>query len=214
MAASSYFRQRHPPPCCGRPPQQLEHNHPPGELPPLVLLLHGYGEHWWTWHHQLQPIAAAGFHAMAVDLRGYGNSDKPPRGYDLVTAANDMAGLVRATGHRTVIVVGHGLGGAVGWTMARMFRKGVTKLIVVGAPHPLIQRVDLLKHRFHQQPHCWPPRQRPSSPPPRMADATTRLDRGLLRASCQRRLDKNHRRERNRAGFRRRPPHRQRGVLR
>lgn len=129
-------------------PYNWEHNHPPSELPPLVLLLHGYGEHWWTWHHQLQPIAAAGFHAMAVDLRGYGNSDKPPRGYDLVTAANDMAGLVRATGHRTVIVVGHGLGGAVGWTMARMFRKGVTKLIVVGSPHPLVQRVDLLKKVF------------------------------------------------------------------
>ncbi|WQD13473.1 MAG: alpha/beta fold hydrolase [Lawsonella clevelandensis] len=83
-------------------PDNWEHNHPPSELPPLVLLLHGYGEHWWTWHHQLQPIAAAGFHAVAVDLRGYGNSDKPPRGYDLVTAGqrHGRPGSRHRTPHR------------------------------------------------------------------------------------------------------------------
>ena len=129
-------------------PHNWEETHPPNELPPLVLLIHGYGENWWTWHNQLVPLSRAGYHAMAVDLRGYGDSDKPPRGYDLTTAANDMAGLVRATGHRNVTVVGHGLGGTVGWTMARMFRSGVTTLIAVDAPHPLTQRIDYMKQAF------------------------------------------------------------------
>jgi len=63
---------------------------------PLVLLLHGFPEFWWTWREQLTTLSAAGYRAVALDLRGYGGSDKPPRGYDLVTAASDAAGLIRA----------------------------------------------------------------------------------------------------------------------
>ena len=73
-------------------------------------MLHGFPEFWWTWRHQLAALPAAGFRAVAVDLRGYGGSDKPPRGYDLVTAAADAAGLVRAMGEANAIVIGHGLG--------------------------------------------------------------------------------------------------------
>src|ERR1700683_3790752 len=65
---------------------------------PLVLLLHGFPEFWWTWRHQLEWLPAAGFRAVAVDLRGYGGSDKPPRGYDLVTAASDAARRIRPLG--------------------------------------------------------------------------------------------------------------------
>ena len=65
---------------------------------PLVLLLHGFPEFWWTWRHQLIALAEAGYRAVAVDLRGYGGSDKPPRGYDLITAAADAAGLISALG--------------------------------------------------------------------------------------------------------------------
>src|SRR5919108_367212 len=54
---------------------------------PLVLLLHGFPEFWWTWRHQLAVLPGAGYRAVAVDLRGYGGSDKPPRGYDLGIAA-------------------------------------------------------------------------------------------------------------------------------
>src|ERR1700761_6721093 len=65
---------------------------------PLVLLLHGFPEFWWTWRPQLPPLPDARLRAVAVDLRGYGGSDKPPRGYDLVTASADAAGLVRGPG--------------------------------------------------------------------------------------------------------------------
>ena len=59
-----------------------------------------------------------GYRAAAVDLRGYGGSDKPPRGYDLPTLAGDASGLVRALGESGAIVVGHDWGGLLAWTMA------------------------------------------------------------------------------------------------
>src|ERR1044072_2453953 len=65
---------------------------------PLVLLLHGFPEFWYAWHHQLTALADAGFRAVAADLRGYGASDKPPRGYDMYTMAGDVAGLIRSPG--------------------------------------------------------------------------------------------------------------------
>ena len=104
---------------------------------PLVLLLHGFPEFWWTWRSQLAALARAGFRAVAADLRGYGASDKPPRGYDLVTAASDAAGLVRALGEANAVVVGHDWGGLIAWTMGTYYPKVVRRLAVVSAPHPL-----------------------------------------------------------------------------
>src|SRR5688500_13595303 len=63
---------------------------------PLVLFLHGFPDFWATWEHQLPIVAEAGFRAVAMDLRGYGGSDKPPRGYDGYTSAGDVAGVTRA----------------------------------------------------------------------------------------------------------------------
>ena len=103
---------------------------------PLVLLLHGFPEFWWTWRHQLAVLPEAGFRAVAVDLRGYGGSDKPPRGYDLVTAAADAGGLVRALGEANAIVVGHGLGGLAAWTLAAYYPKVVRRLAVISGRWP------------------------------------------------------------------------------
>ena len=72
-----------------------------------MLLLHGFPQFWWTWRNQLRLSTAAGYRAVAVDLRGYGGSDKPPRGYDLYTLAADAAGLIRALGETNAVVVGH-----------------------------------------------------------------------------------------------------------
>ena len=107
---------------------------------PLVVLLHGFPEFWWTWRRQLPALAEAGFRAVAVDLRGYGDSDKPPRGYDLWTLAGDVAGLIRALGEPTARVVGHGWGGIIGWTVTALHPRLVDALVVVGAPHPLAVR--------------------------------------------------------------------------
>lgn len=117
---------------------------------PLVLLLHGFPQFWWTWRRQLGTLAAAGYRAVAVDLRGYGGSDKPPRGYDLVTAASDAAGLIRSLGEANAIIVGHDWGGVVAWTTAAYFPKVVRRLGIVSAAHPLRLRAAVLADPFGQ----------------------------------------------------------------
>lgn len=112
---------------------------------PLVLLLHGFGEFWWTWHHQLRGLADAGFRAVAVDLRGYGDSDKPPRGYDAWTLAGDVGGLVKALGARRAHLVGHAWGGMLAWTVASLHPRLVSSVTAVGAAHPLALKSAVLR---------------------------------------------------------------------
>lgn len=103
---------------------------------PLVLLLHGFPQFWWTWRRQLTDLADAGFRVVAPDLRGYGASDKPPRGYDLPTAAADAAALIRALGERDAVLVGHDWGALVAWTMAALHPRSVRRLVVLSMAHP------------------------------------------------------------------------------
>ncbi len=103
---------------------------------PLVLLLHGFPQFWWAWRAQLVDLAAAGFRVVAPDLRGYGASDKPPRGYDLPTLAADVAALVRALGERDAVVVGHDWGGLLAWTTAALHPRSVRRLVVLSTAHP------------------------------------------------------------------------------
>ena len=105
---------------------------------PLVLFLHGFPEFWWAWRHQLPVVAAAGYRAVAMDLRGYGASDKTPRGYDPYTAAADVSGVIRSLGATDAVVVGHGWGGFIGWSAAVLAPRQVRGLAAVSAPHPLL----------------------------------------------------------------------------
>ncbi|AXB45710.1 alpha/beta fold hydrolase [Amycolatopsis albispora] len=107
---------------------------------PLVLLLHGFGEFWWAWHRQLTGLAEAGFRVVAADLRGYGDSDKPPRGYDAWTLAGDVAGLVKALGERRAHLVGHAWGGMLAWTAATLHPRVAASVGALGAAHPLALR--------------------------------------------------------------------------
>lgn len=84
---------------------------------PLVLFLHGFPQFWWAWRHQLPELADAGFRACAMDLRGFGASDKPPRGYDTPTTCADVASVVRSLGETDAVIVGQGLGAWVAWSM-------------------------------------------------------------------------------------------------
>ncbi|EGD55074.1 alpha/beta fold hydrolase [Gordonia neofelifaecis] len=103
---------------------------------PLVLLLHGFAEFWWSWRHQLAALTEAGYRAVAVDLRGYGDSDKPPRGYDGWTLAGDTNALIRALGHTNATLVGHADGGLVCWATATLHPAVVDRVAVVSSPHP------------------------------------------------------------------------------
>jgi pimeloyl-ACP methyl ester carboxylesterase len=112
---------------------------------PLVILLHGFPEFWWSWRHQLPALAAAGRRAVAVDLRGYGDSDKPPRGYDLWTLSGDVAGLVRALGERQADLVGQDWGGTLGWCTAALHPRVVRSATVLAAAHPRAMGQALLR---------------------------------------------------------------------
>jgi len=84
---------------------------------PMVLLMHGFPQFWYAWRHQMSAIADAGWRAVAMDLRGYGASDKPPRGYSTYTSTADAATVIRSLGEESAIVLGQGLGGFVAWSM-------------------------------------------------------------------------------------------------
>jgi pimeloyl-ACP methyl ester carboxylesterase len=144
---------------------------PGNEGAPLVVLLHGFPEFWWCWRAQLPALSAAGYHAVAMDLRGYGGSDKTPDGYDPVTLAQDVAGVVKALGGRSAVLVGHGWGGYVAWATATLHRRQVSALAVAAAPHPAA-----MLHGLRRQPGAAALRhvlamQMPYLPERRLADA-------------------------------------------
>ena len=112
---------------------------------PLVILLHGFASFWYSWRHQLRGLTGA--RVVAVDLRGYGGSDKPPRGYDGWTLAGDAAGLVRALGHKNATLVGHADGGLVCWATSVLHPRAVRAIAVVSSPHPIALRTSALTRR-------------------------------------------------------------------
>tara|TARA_R110000824_G_scaffold56968_1_gene155391 strand:- start:102 stop:1064 length:963 start_codon:yes stop_codon:yes gene_type:complete len=87
---------------------------------PLVLLLHGFPESWYSWRHQFKPLADAGYHVVAPDMRGYGKSDKPSEieAYNQVEVVNDIIGLVPALGYEKAVVIGHDWGAPTAWATA------------------------------------------------------------------------------------------------
>ncbi len=104
---------------------------------PLMLLLHGFPEFWYSWRHQI-PYFAIAYKVVAPDLRGYNDSDKPPgvEAYDLPVLVADIVGLIAALGYDRCILVGHDWGGAIAWHVAQAHPDQVDKLIVLNCPHP------------------------------------------------------------------------------
>src|SRR5579872_2956633 len=113
---------------------------------PLVLLLHGFPEFWYSWRFQL-PALARRFRVVAPDLRGYNLSDKPASGYDIATLSADVRGLIEALGERQADVVGHDWGGALAWVTAIRAPDVVRRLVVLNAPHPAAMRRELRNPR-------------------------------------------------------------------
>ncbi len=88
---------------------------------PLVILCHGFPESWYSWRHQLKALAEAGFHAVAPDMRGYGQTDRPEAidKYTVFHLVGDLVGLVDALGAETAVLAGHDWGATVVWRAAR-----------------------------------------------------------------------------------------------
>ena len=106
---------------------------------PLVVLCHGFPESWYSWRHQLHALAAAGFHAVAPDMRGYGQTDRPREidQYTLLHLVGDIVSLLDTLGSETAVIVGHDWGAPVAW-YAALFRpdrfRGVIGLSVPFTP--------------------------------------------------------------------------------
>ena len=117
---------------------------------PMVLMLHGFPMFWWTWRTHLLSIAEAGYRAVAMDLRGYGGSDRPPRGYDPYTLSADVAGVIGSLGAEDATIVGHGWGGFLAWTTAALHPGSVRAIAPVAMAHPCRLR-DSLRHDADQR---------------------------------------------------------------
>lgn len=120
---------------------------------PLVLFVHGFPESWYSWRHQLGPVAAAGFQAVAIDVRGYGGSDKPDaiEAYDLEALTEDIAGVITALGQGSAILVGHDWGAPQVWTTALTRPELVRAVAGLSIPHlgvPTVPFIDLIDQLF------------------------------------------------------------------
>lgn len=115
---------------------------------PLVILLHGFPDAWWTWRHQIGPLAEQGHRVLVPDLRGYNLSDKPPgvAAYGLDELVADVVGLADASGAATFRLVGHDWGGIVAWAVALRHPGRVERLAVLDAPHPGLGARRTLRH--------------------------------------------------------------------
>ncbi|MFH5824972.1 alpha/beta fold hydrolase [Georgenia sp. AZ-5] len=103
---------------------------------PVVVLLHGFPEFWWAWRHQIPALADAGYRVAAMDLRGFAGSDKPPHRHETAVFARDVAGVIRSLGAAGAVVVGHGFGGTVAWSMPAFAPTLTQAVAVLGNPHP------------------------------------------------------------------------------
>lgn len=123
---------------------------------PLVVLCHGFPELAYSWRHQFAAVASAGWHVVAPDQRGYGDSDCPDEvtDYDIDHLTDDVAGLIAALGHDSAVVVGHDWGAMVAWALAQRIPEVVTA--VAGLSVPLVPRpsgppIEILQAAFAGQ---------------------------------------------------------------
>ena len=127
---------------------------------PLVLMLHGFPESWYSWRHQFSALAEAGYHAVAPDMRGYGESDKPfeIEAYNQVEVVNDIIGLIPALGYETAVVFGHDWGAPTAWSCALNHPDKVSAVGALSVPFrprgdspPLATLKAIFKDRFFYQ---------------------------------------------------------------
>lgn len=104
---------------------------------PLVLMCHGFPESWYSWRHQLKALSDAGFHAVAPDMRGYGQTDRPEAidQYTLLHLVGDMVGVLDALGEQTAVIVGHDWGGPVAWHSALLRPDRFRAVIGLSVPY-------------------------------------------------------------------------------
>jgi pimeloyl-ACP methyl ester carboxylesterase len=106
---------------------------------PLMLMLHGFPEFWYSWRHQI-PEFAQDYKVVAVDLRGYNDSDKPAAqtAYVMSEFVADIKGVIEGLGYEQCVLVGHDWGGVIAWNFAYAHPEMVKQLVVLNAPPPAV----------------------------------------------------------------------------
>ncbi|MCH8108143.1 MAG: alpha/beta hydrolase [Chloroflexi bacterium] len=119
---------------------------------PLVVMIHGFPDFWYTWRHQMEGLAGQ-FQVVAVDLRGYNDSDKPKgvENYAMPVLASDIVAVIHHLGQENSIVVGHDWGGAIAWYLATTMPALVERLIICNLPHFRGLRRELANNPEQQQ---------------------------------------------------------------
>jgi pimeloyl-ACP methyl ester carboxylesterase len=117
---------------------------------PLVLLLHGFPESWYSWRHQLTALAQAGYHVVAPDQRGYGQTDRPSQieQYTQLHLTGDIIGLLDALGEQQTVVVGHDWGAFIAWDLALLRPdrvRGVVSLSIPYAPRGPVSMLTAMR---------------------------------------------------------------------
>jgi pimeloyl-ACP methyl ester carboxylesterase len=104
---------------------------------PLAILLHGFPEFWMGWSHQVDSLVQAGYRVWIPDQRGYNTSDKPTdiASYRLDAVADDICGLITASGRERAVVCGHDWGGVAAWRLANKYPEKVSRLVIANSPH-------------------------------------------------------------------------------
>lgn len=125
------------------------------EYKPLMLLLHGFPECWYSWRHQLKEFRKS-YRVVAIDQRGYSLSDKPKgrRHYTKEKLSSDVAEVIEALGYNECVLVGHDWGAIIAWVTAERFPEKVSNLIIMNCPHPVVFQEHLFTN-FSQVRKSW-----------------------------------------------------------
>jgi pimeloyl-ACP methyl ester carboxylesterase len=119
---------------------------------PLLVMLHGFPDYWYTWRKQM-PVLAERFQVVAVDLRGYNESDKPEgvENYAMPKLVGDVKAVVEHFGKKQAVIVGHDWGGAIAWSFAMHHPEMTERLIILNLPHPAALSRELANNPDQQK---------------------------------------------------------------
>jgi pimeloyl-ACP methyl ester carboxylesterase len=123
---------------------------------PVVVLLHGFPEFWYSWRNQIEPLAAAGFRLIVPDQRGYNKSSKP-RGaasYAIPHLVSDVLAIADQLGQDRIFLAGHDWGAAVAWSVALLHPNRIAKLAILNVPHPSVL-IRYLRTNLRQLRRSW-----------------------------------------------------------
>ena len=127
---------------------------------PLVIMVHGWPESWYSWRHQIKPIAEMGYKVIAIDVRGYGNSSKPleKEKYDMLSLISDLTNIIKKENEEKAILIGHDWGAPICWNTAALHPNKVQAVIGLSVPYTKRGKISnielwqkLYKDRFFYQ---------------------------------------------------------------